>query len=317
MARDRRISDSIHGHHWLGCQIEMIWKAHITNWLWRTREERRNVRNSVTARCIDRYLEAYRPFIRSIHPDETPVKQDEPEKIWSIWLQGEDAAPAIVKACWRSIRANNRDSGHELVILDEKTLFDHITLPGHIMDRWNSGNMSPAHFCDICRIELLHEHGGVWVDATDFVAGEFPQWLWEEDFFVYLAGNINGFTFMQNCFISARKGAFLTKVWRELIYKYWEENRRHLHYFQHQMMFHKVVTCNDYAAEAFARMRKINQEPTHYLWWNLKDKPFNQAEFDAVTSKAMFQKTTYRSASAKKPIPGSYADVMLGMYPDA
>lgn len=312
-----RLSDHIHGHNWLGCQLKMVWKAHITNWLWRPREERRYVRNTVTAKCIDRYLDAYLPFIRSIRPDPAPpCGRDGDERIWSIWLQGEDAAPALVKACWRSVRANCKNSGRELAVLDEETLFDCITLPDYIIDRWKSGTMAAAHFTDICRLELLYEHGGLWADATDFVAGEFPDWLWDEDFFVYLAGGINTFTFMQNCFIRSKAGDFLLKAWRDLIFKYWEENRRSIHYFQHQMMFHKVVRCNDAAAACFAKMPKINQEPTHELWWGYMDKPFDRTAFEEITSKAMFQKTAYKSAAAKNPIPGSYADVMMKMYPD-
>ncbi len=319
------VSDNFHDLGWLGCQAEMIWKAHVTNWFWRPRAERRKVRTEVTGRCIGRYLNRYVPPIRRLRPedcapDRLPGKEtgknqpaEEDGTIWSIWLQGEEAAPALVKACWRSARANC--PGHKLVVLDEKTVFNYITLPPEIVGLWQAGKISPAHFSDLCRVELLYEHGGLWLDATDFIAHPLPQWLWDEDFFVYLAGDINSYTFMQNCFIRARRGNFILKAWRAMMFAYWKENPRHIHYFQHQMMFHKVVETNPAAAALFEKMPKLSQNPTHSLWWGYGDKPYDPDVFERLTSASMFQKTSFKSSAARTPIPGSFADEMINrMY---
>ena len=42
-----------------------------------------------------------------------------------------------------------------------------------------------------------------------------------------------------------------------------------------------------------------------------RDLPFDKDTFDAVTSRAMFQKTAYRYESARHPLPGSFADEMI------
>ncbi len=314
------ISDKFHDIDWLGCQAIMIWKAHVTNWFWRPRAERRKVRTEVTGKCIDRYLNRYVPAVRDLRPEDCgrDALQASPsgggdaaeeENVWSIWLQGEDAAPALVKACWRSVRANCPD--HRLVILDEKTVFDYITLPPEIVGLWRSGKISPAHFSDLCRVELLYEHGGLWLDATDFIAHPLPQWLWDEDFFVYLAGDIRSYSFMQNCFIRARRGNFILAAWRAMMFEYWRTNARSIEYFQHQMMFHKVVETNPVAAELFAKMPKISQNPTHSLWWDYGDRPFDPETFERLTSSSMFQKTTFKSDTARTPVPGSFADEMI------
>ena len=64
-------------------------------------------------------------------------------------------------------------------------------------------------------------------------------------------------------------------------------------------------------AALFAKMPKILQDPTHCLWWDYRDLPFDKDTFDAVTSRAMFQKTAYRYESARHPLPGSFADEMI------
>ncbi|MDR3208424.1 MAG: capsular polysaccharide synthesis protein [Rickettsiales bacterium] len=75
----------------------------------------------------------------------------------SFWLQGEENAPPLVRACLRSIRGNCR---RQLILLDENTLSDYIELPGFVWDKYKGGDMRPAHFADIARVELLHNYGG-------------------------------------------------------------------------------------------------------------------------------------------------------------
>lgn len=76
-----------------------------------------------------------------------------------------------------------------------------------------------------------------------------------------------------------------------------------------------MVMNDPRAKKYFAKMPHVDQDPTHALWWKYADKPFDQKTFDAVTSGAFFQKTTY--AQAKNPPKGSFADVMINqMYKD-
>ena len=47
----------------------------------------------------------------------------------------------------------------------------------------NVGGVSLAHFSDVLRFELLREHGGIWVDATDFISMSLPNYVFEYTFF--------------------------------------------------------------------------------------------------------------------------------------
>lgn len=116
-------------------------------------------------RAVERYLTHLRPVLAAVKPDAS-FAPTEPERAFSIWLQGEDAAPDIVKACFRSMRHH---FGENVVVLDRHTLPLWIDLPGHVVDKWRAGQIGAAHFSDICRVELLYRHGGWWLDATDFV----------------------------------------------------------------------------------------------------------------------------------------------------
>ena len=289
---------------------DVILRGHILNWPWRNREKRRIVRSNVISNVIPRYFKRYLPAAASI-PECKVVKDDKNEKIWTIWLQGEDKAPKLVKACFKSVR---RHCKQELIILDENTIFDYISLPQEIVKKYKDGKIGHAHFADICRVELLYNYGGYWLDSTGFVTSPIPKWIEDQDFFVYLTGNnynIGGspYSFMQNCFIRARKGAYLLAAWRAMILDYWMHENHTFDYFMHQLLFKTLVMNDERAKKYFAKMPHVDQDPTHALWWAYQDKPFDKKVFDDVTKDSFFQKTTYRGSD--NPVPGSFADVMI------
>lgn len=292
-------------------KAQIVLKGHILNWPWRSRLRRREVRGEVIADGVSRYLDRYVPAFRAVAEDAPAA--EEQERIFSIWFQGEQAAPPIVQACWRSIRAN---CTQPLVILDAQNILEWVSLPEQIVDKWRRGLIRPAHFADICRVDLLYRHGGVWLDATDFVTAPLPSWVMDSEFFMYRAGSVlkGAYAFVQNCFIRARKGNYLIKCWREAILAYWAAEDSAVDYFVHQMLFRKAVEVNPLAAVRFESVPVREQDPTHVLWFQYAGKVFDPAAFDSITSRAVFQKTEYKSANATSPVPGSFASVIMKMY---
>ncbi len=291
---------------------KIILLGHILNWPWRDRKTRHDVRTSVAEVQISKYFKRYLYAVKNLK--KLPiVKNDRDEKIFTIWLQGEDNAPPLIKACFNSIRKNCKQ---ELVVLDEKTLFDYISLPDYVLRKRKKGQIKNAHFADICRVELLYRHGGIWLDSTGFATAKIPNWITDEDFFVYLVGNAGSkYSFMQNCFIRSRKGSYLLQAWRAVILEYWKREPKSFDYFMHQLLFRTIVTYDKKCKSEFEKMPHVPQDPTHVLWWAGRDDKFNQKNFDKWTAGAFFQKTAYNDA--KNPIPGSYMDVMINkMYRD-
>ncbi len=289
--------------------MKIVVYGHILNWPWRTREHRRAVRSDVISKVIPQYFKRYLPAAAAIK-ERKVENNDENDKIFSLWLQGEDKAPPLVQACFRNIRKHCKQ---ELIVLDINTVFDYISLPQVIIDKYKAGKIAHAHFADICRVELLYNHGGYWLDSTGFATAEIPKWIEKEDFFVYMAGSKVGspYSFMQNCFIRSRKGAYLLDAWRAMILDYWMNENSNFDYFMHQLLFKTLVENDARAKKYFEKMPHVDQDPTHALWWKYHNKPFNKKEFDKVTAGAFFQKTTYQQA--KNPVPGSYADEMIKM----
>lgn len=312
----------------LTLKAEIILRGHILNPLWASRSRRRTIRGRAIQDAVGRYLDKYAAFaatlapqtaatpqttaaaVQAPHAPQVPDTTQPTEKIFSIWLQGEKAAPKVVQACWKSVRAN---CNKELVILDSNTIFDWISLPEIIVEKWKNGMMRPAHFADICRLELLYSYGGVWVDATDFVAQEFPKWLQDSDFFVYMSGStLKGwYSYVQNCFIRAKKGNFLVGAWRDMLVEYWSHENKAVDYFVHQLLFKKLVESNAEAAQQFEEMPKISQDPTHAVWFGKGAEKFDEKEWNEMTEAALFQKTEFKSELAQRPPKGSFAEHLL------
>ena len=288
-------------------RFNIILNGHVLNWFWRDHARRRAVSGNVISGVAVRYFKRYLPAAAAIR-ERKVVHNDAQEKIFTIWLQGEDKAPPLVQACFRSVRAHCKQ---ELVVLDEEMLRKYITLPDIIWKKRAQGKIKNAHFADICRVELLYEYGGIWLDSTGFATSAIPDWIIDEDFFVYMAGDGGAFaySFMQNCFIRARRGAYLLDAWRAMILDYWVHENRSFDYFMHQLLFKTLVTNDPRAKKYFEKMPHVDQGPTHMLWWDYAEKPFDKKLFDKLTGGAFFQKTTY--AQAKNPVPGSFADVMI------
>lgn len=292
-------------------KFSMVLKGHILNAPWGSRLERRRKRGEAISKAVERYLDKYVPAFAEV-PEDVNVPEQDKERIFTIWFQGEEAAPDLVKACWRSIRAN---CTQELVILDAQSVFDWIQLPEYVVEKWKAGKIRPAHFADICRVELLYRYGGLWLDATDYVFAPMPQWLMDEDFFVFMSGDRQrgSYSYIQNCFIRGRKGNYLLKAWKAAMLEYWKHEDSVIDYFVHQLLFKKVVKNNKLAAEHFAKMPSVNQDPTHTIWFEYASDPFDENLFNELSSAAIFQKTEFKSDNAKNPTPGTFAEKLINL----
>ena len=99
-----------------------------------------------------------------------------PKVIWSLWLQGLEEAPDLVRACLASWTNRNPGWVHHLLTRD--------TLPLFLPEARNEGSLlardlPPAALSDVVRVGLLSRFGGVWVDATCYCLHPLDDWLAE------------------------------------------------------------------------------------------------------------------------------------------
>lgn len=282
--------------------------GHVFNPYYFNREKSRQRRYDVYGSAVPEYLAKHYP----VSAEDTVFfdfdKKTGKEKTFVLWFQGEDNAPQLIKNCFCQMRKFCTDS--ELVILDRNTIKEYTDIPACIWEKFNKGKIGMAHFSDICRVDLLYRHGGCWIDSTCHMTGPVPLEIRESDFFAYMAGHDVKFnySYIQNCFLHAKKGSRIIALWRQMMLDYWEKENSKVDYFQHQLMFKVIVQNIPEAAEEFSRMPKIDQRPTHELWFKRGNEAFDQDILERVKSESFFQKTTYNLG---KVIPGSFKEYFI------
>lgn len=293
--------------------VKFIWKGHITNWLWKDKLSRRICRNNAFGEYKMSYLQRYADFAKNLKAEkpefiETPRSE---EKIFTLWFQGEQNAPEIVKKCFKSIRDIY---GDRFVILSDETLYDYIQLPEYIMQKWKDKKIVAANFSDIVRIELLYQHGGYWFDATDFLTSPIPDFIEKSPFFMFVTSDVFfPHMFVQTCFMRGKKRDALMGMWRSLVHEYWKKEEMACEYFLVHMLLKLLVRENSEAARLFSEMPKETMDSTHLLWNKIGNETFDMKLYKEMCDAVFFQKCSYKpqKRGVKDIIPGSMADVVI------
>ena len=297
-----------------GPWLKYIWKGHIINWLWRDKLKRRITRNMARGEFKMAYLQKYADFAKNLTPEPAGpevASGHQDEKIYTLWFQGEENAPEIVKKCIDSVKEKYPD---KLVILTEKTLFNYISLPDFIMKKREEGKIGAANFSDLVRIELLYKYGGFWFDATDFLTDNIPEEIIASPFFMYVSSDVFfPHMFVQTCFMRVKKKDPLLGLWRSLVFEYWKNEEISCEYFLVHMLLKLLVRENSEARKLFDRMPKRVMDPTHRLWYEIGNLPFDRKLYEEMKKEVFFQKCSYRhqKRGVKEIIPGSMADVVI------
>jgi len=240
----------------------------------------------------DFFTKKYLPAIKNLEQKE--ITTENRETIWQFWdnPQGK-TTPKIVESCLDSVK--NFKWSFEHLILNNSTFENYTDLPGYVLDKFVKGQIDHAHFADLLRLNLLKNHGGVWMDATCYMTDFIPKKIMDEDFFVFLTGKMTLFpyAFMQNCFIRSKKGSFLCENWYLMCIDFWKNQKKTIDYFQHQLMFKSLVENDLTAKKYFEKMPHISEDETHQLSRKLLEK-FDVKQWEKIKKTSFFQKTTYK-----------------------
>lgn len=223
------------------------------------------------------------------------VTVETPETIWQFWDNPHGRmTPEIVKSSLESVDRFKGDFKHK--ILNNSTLENYSDLPGYVLDKFRKGQIDYTHFSDLLRLNLLKNHGGIWLDATAYMTDFLPRYILEEDFFVFLTDKLTHFpySFIQNCFIRSKKESFLCDAWYRMCIEYWKKETKKLDYFQHQLMFKALISNQPKAKNLFNKMPHVSEDGIQQLVGANLLKKFDADEWEKIKKASFFQKTTYK-----------------------
>lgn len=215
--------------------------------------------------------------------------------VWTLWLQGEAQAPAIVKTALSSIKRVYS----QVVVLDGDNFQHYAKLPDFIIQKWHSGEISNAHFSDILRTELLVEHGGIWIDSTALISHK-SDWLDNQIadvplfFFQNLRpGSMGNAIFLSSWFIKAQKGEPTLIRLRELLYEYWNTSHKAVDYFIYHILWHLIFEAHP---ENLRSIPRVSNSLPLEMMYRLNDS-MNLEEIREIFTRFPIQKVTYKSLS--------------------
>lgn len=87
--------------------------------------------------------------------------------VWTLWIQGFDKAPPLVKFWQEELR---KSGGLDVKSMDLEQVMWGSKIQPELLQMYESGILSPTKLSDMIRLLLLYEHGGVWLDSTVLVS---------------------------------------------------------------------------------------------------------------------------------------------------
>lgn len=128
---------------------------------------KRKLFNKVTQGLVEEYRKG---TVKELPPTEYLKNKSGKTDVWMCWWQGEDNAPDLVKKCINSVRRNIDESKSELHIITLENCMEYVSFSPEVITKFNEGKISMTTLSDRLRMELLYRYGGLWIDATYYVA---------------------------------------------------------------------------------------------------------------------------------------------------
>lgn len=213
------------------------------------------------------------------------------KNIFWCWFQGLENAPIISKSCLKSIRINCPD--YNIIIINNKNMHNYVHFPNYILEKFKNKYMTPTHFSDLLRLELLIKYGGTWIDASVLVT-KFEERFFNSELFFFqqrTAGCVGS-----SWFITSEKANPILITARDLLYEYWRKRDNLCNYF----LFHLFIkmACEKYV-NSFRNIPYFSNYQPHILQSYLKKK-YSEAKYNEILKIISIHKLTVKLSQ----IPG-------------
>lgn len=223
------------------------------------------------------------------------------DNIWVCWWQGLDYAPTIVKKCVESIKRNA--GPHKVVVITEENYKDFVTFPEWIEAKRNKGIISRTHFSDLLRLELLAEHGGVWLDSTFFCAKpeldtcfQVPVWSVKRPDYGHVSVACGGFAnYSLGCNYESR---WVFATIRDFVLQYWKTHDIMIDYLFLDYLIVLIQRHNIEIADVFERIPCNN--PLCDELFKVLNQKYNDLTWDRLKKDTILFKLTWKQVFKEK-----------------
>lgn len=265
-------------------------------------------------------------FINSYSFDITSIEKyplTEKVPVWICWWQGEHAMPELVKMCYTRIQQILPQDKVELHLITLENYQQYVTFPEHIIDKFYQKKLTMVTLADILRMTLLSKYGGVWLDATIFFTGPFPEEFLEKPFYSQK---------MQGTEIAKREAC--KSMWsifcmagysfnpifhfvRDAFSEWWRKYDDSVEY----------LLCDYLMLEGYNHFPEIkelvdavpNNNEDVFEMYKVLNEPYSQQLYEQLTRRNVIHKLTYKMELKKKTKDGRdtlYGHLLKEVYQD-
>ncbi len=205
-------------------------------------------------------------------------------KVWWCWLQGEENAPALQKACISSLRKHLKD--REIIVITLDNLYEYIDFPDYIIEKYKKGIIPNANFSDMIRLQLLIKYGGTWIDSTVYCT-KYNKDFFDRDLFVFKAFMRGDDSIVSSSwFITAEINNPILLTVRDLFFDYWKTHDYLIHY----LIFHLLFTiATEKYPKLFEKVENFPNVSPHVMQFELLNE-YNEKRFKELEQFSDFHK---------------------------
>ena len=216
--------------------------------------------------------------------------------IWTLWMQGYENAPELVKSTIDSIRKFAELNNFQFILLEENTIEKYIVFPKLIKEKMDLGVIDYTKISDILRVSLLAKYGGTWVDATIYMKEEFDSSLLLQNYYTIKTGGIEDYS--PNISNNRWKGFFLSgnsslfSFTRDFFFEYYSRYDIAVDYLLIDYIFDIAYKYDEKIKNQMLELEKSNPN----LFWleNHFSEKFDRNIWEDVSKETKIFKTTYK-----------------------
>jgi len=292
------------------CFTLLMWWNH-TKFLLRMRSEKDK---KAEIRRMSKFWEGFADVIepyKNLPIYEGAIGDGRDAIIWVYW-NDMTQMPLMVDKCIE--RICNNSNGHKVVIVTEGTVADYLHLDEVIMRKYKEGKISRTHFCDIVRISLLCQYGGVWMDCTLLLTHPLPEIVTSSAFYTNHLDkwdNINvGGGRWSTFFLACHKGNLMMRATLDVFVEYWHRYDDMVDYVWMDYIFNLLYNHIPSVKEMIDAVPENN--PDIWIMQTKISRPFSIDEFESLlTDKTRFMyKFSYKD-SMSVPYRNENGDITL------
>ncbi|HEU5033713.1 MAG TPA: capsular polysaccharide synthesis protein [Mycobacteriales bacterium] len=208
-------------------------------------------------------------------------------RVFTFWAQGFAEAPPVVQRCRQEARRWHTDE--QLVALTDADIAAVVSLPPVVVERTSADK---TRFSDFLRLQLLLDHGGVWMDATCLTRSNlveaFPA-LTGSGFFAFERRTNR----LSNWMLAASPGHPVIAMLRAAHLVFWEQHERVWHYYLFHHLFEALVLLDAGFRQQWQRSPRLSAGPPHALQEHL-DAPYTEPQLRELLNGSFVHKLTYK-----------------------